>query len=144
MYVSCAPDLAGVQNRNHCPYCLWSRHLDRKVGGDRQSACRATMRPIGLTAKQSRNKYAGEHDGELMVIHRCTVCAKVIINRIAADDSVAVLVGLVDGPAAPDPSLRAELARLGIAALTARQVGLVRRRLFGAAGVEAAGIGVGG
>ncbi len=27
-YVSCAPLMAAVQNRNHCPASLWSRHLD--------------------------------------------------------------------------------------------------------------------
>ena len=36
-----------------------------------------------LTIKRSRNKYAGTRDGELMLIHRCTICAKLAINRIA-------------------------------------------------------------
>jgi hypothetical protein len=44
------------------------------------------MRPIGLTMKKSRNKYRLEDRGELMLIHECTECASLSINRIAADD----------------------------------------------------------
>jgi len=131
MYVSCAPELAGVQNRNHCPHCLWSRHLDGRVAGDRRSACRAAMRPIGLTTKLRRNKYASERDGELMVIHRCTVCAKVAVNRIAADDSAAALLELFAASCGQAAELQAELAGMGILMLTADDGGLVRRRLFG-------------
>src|SRR5689334_19055720 len=78
--------LSGVQNRNHCPYCLWSRHLDLNSAGDRLSACKAGMRPIGLTMKKSRNKYQLSPRGELMLIHQCAECETVSINRIAADD----------------------------------------------------------
>ncbi|NJM07872.1 RNHCP domain-containing protein [Candidatus Gracilibacteria bacterium] len=28
LYIAFHPQIAGVQNRNHCPYCLWSRHVD--------------------------------------------------------------------------------------------------------------------
>ena len=55
--VSSAHLLSGVQNRNHCPYCLWSCHLDLFAAGDRLSACKTPMRPIGLTMKRGRNKY---------------------------------------------------------------------------------------
>ena len=50
-FVSAAALFAGVKNRNHCPYCLWSRHLDLFEAGDRLSACKAPMRPIGVTVK---------------------------------------------------------------------------------------------
>ena len=33
--------------RNHCPYCLWSLHVD-ELPGDRASECRQPMEPIGL------------------------------------------------------------------------------------------------
>ena len=41
-----------VNNRNHCPYCLWSRDLDLYEAGDRLSACKARMKPVGLTMKE--------------------------------------------------------------------------------------------
>jgi len=123
--------VAGVQNRNHCPGCLWSRHLDGLSAGDRLAGCRATMRPIGLTTKHCRNKYASERDGELMIIHQCSVCPKVVINRIAADDSAAALIELFEASCASSAALQAELGSIGVAILTARDGDLVRRRLFG-------------
>lgn len=84
--VSSMSMLSGVNNRNHCPYCLWSCHLDLYSAGDRLSACKGQMMPIGLTMKKSRNKYRLESGGELMLIHECTECRTLSINRIAADD----------------------------------------------------------
>ena len=36
--------------------------------------------------KNSRNKYARLRSGELMLVHLCTDCERISINRIAADD----------------------------------------------------------
>jgi len=44
------------------------------------------MKPVGLTMKKSRNKYQLSPRGELMLVHACTGCGSVSINRIAADD----------------------------------------------------------
>jgi RNHCP domain len=131
LYVSCALDVAGVQNRNHCPSCLWSRHLDWHNAGDRLSVCRSAMRPVGLTTKRGRNKYARERDGELMIIHQCTACEKVVINRIAADDSAAALLVLFEGSYETSAAFQAELDTSGVSILTAHDSDLVRRRLFG-------------
>jgi hypothetical protein len=84
--VSSAHLISGVNNRNHCPYCLWSCHLDLYAAGDRLSACKASMKPIGLTMKMGRNKYQPESRGELMLVHQCMECKALSINRIAADD----------------------------------------------------------
>ena len=89
--VSSAHWLSGVNNRNHCSYCLWSRHLDLYAAGDRLSACKATMQPIALTSKRSRNKYSRGR-GELMLVHLCTDCSEISINRIAADDHADTLL----------------------------------------------------
>jgi len=94
--VSSAHTLSGVNNRNHCPYCLWSCHLDLFASGDRLSACKATMRPIGLTMKKGRNKYQQEARGELMLIHECTDCQTFSINRIAADDDPDTLLAVFE------------------------------------------------
>ena len=71
----------GTANRNHCNMCLWSRHVDEKKG-DRKALCQARMQPIGLTFRIE------SHDrmGEIMLIHVCSGCPKISINRIAADD----------------------------------------------------------
>lgn len=123
--------MAGVQNRNHCPACLWSRHLDGRKAGDRLAGCRAAMEPIGLTTKRSRNKYATERDGELMLIHRCTGCTKIVINRIAADDSAMAILELFEGTLMAGAQFNAALATGDIAPLTEGDRELVQKRLFG-------------
>jgi hypothetical protein len=90
--VSAEPRLAGVQNRNHCPYCLWSKHVDLRVAGDRLCACKGPMRPVGLALKRTKKKYAAAGArGELMLVHQCAACGAVSLNRVAADDSPARL-----------------------------------------------------
>jgi hypothetical protein len=89
------------------------------------------MQPVGLTTKQSRNKYASDRDGELMIIHQCNRCKKLAINRIAADDIVGDLLALFERSCEPSVSFLADLARAGITLLTARDRGLVQRRLWG-------------
>jgi len=89
--VSSAHWLSGVNNRNHCPYCLWSRHLDLYAAGDRLAACKAPMHPVALTCKHSRNKYASGR-GELMLVHQCVDCDNISINRIAADDDTDTIL----------------------------------------------------
>ncbi len=99
VFVSSAHLISGVNNRNHCPYCLWSCHLDLYAAGDRLSACKAPMRPIGLTMKTGRNKYQRESRGELMLVHQCTDCGTLSINRIAADDALGNGRGYFSGVA---------------------------------------------
>ena len=86
--VSAAPVLSGVQNRNHCPHCLWSKHVDLRQAGDRLCACKGPMRPVGLALKRTKKKYAPDRArGELMLVHHCAACGAFSLNRIAADDS---------------------------------------------------------
>jgi DNA-directed RNA polymerase subunit RPC12/RpoP len=97
-HVVADPFFSGVQHRNHCPYCLWSRHLDHQKAGDRLSACKAGMRPIGLTYKRIRKKY-GDQRGEMMLVHLCMDCGKISLNRVAADDDSEMLAILMTIPA---------------------------------------------
>lgn len=129
--ITCNPIISGVQNRNHCPCCLWSRHVDLRVAGDRLSPCRAAMQPVGLTTKQSQNKYARDRDGELMIIHQCIRCEKLSINRIAADDSSDDLLMLFERSCEPSALFLAHLTSSGIILLTDQDCELVRQRLFG-------------
>ena len=85
---------SGVVNRNHCPTCLHSRHVDLFTPGDWLCACKAIMVPVRLTLKRCRDKYAAECQGELMLIHRCTNCDALSINRIAADDDLVNLMSV--------------------------------------------------
>ncbi|MBI9045999.1 MAG: RNHCP domain-containing protein [Anaerolineaceae bacterium] len=122
--------ISGVLNRNHCPYCLSSRHVDWQRAGDRMSACKGKMRPVGLALKRNRNKYTAD-SGELMVIHVCEDCGQVSANRIAADDCTDTLLALFENNDLLTESIRANLRSAQISWLTEEKIGLVRRRLFG-------------
>ena len=86
-------DAPGTANRNHCPNCLWSRHVDDDPG-DRASDCGASMEPIAITVRR---------DGEWLLIHRCNGCGVLHSNRIAGDDSPLLLVRIAVRPIAQPP-----------------------------------------
>jgi hypothetical protein len=111
--VSSDPIFSGVNNRNHCPYCLTSRHVDLFKAGDRMSACKAPMQAIGLAWKKTRNKY-GFKRGELMIVHQCDDCYQISINRIASDDDLDKLNVLFIKTITMDYTMMEEIRRLGI------------------------------
>ena len=80
----------GTRNRNHCPACLWSRHVDDAIG-DRNSGCNRPMEPIAISVAET---------GEWSIIHRCTDCGRLRPNRIAGDDSEVALLMLALRPLA--------------------------------------------
>ncbi|MFB3882867.1 MAG: RNHCP domain-containing protein [Armatimonadota bacterium] len=62
--------------RNHCPKCLWSKHVDC-IPGDREDACAGLMEPVGVDADAKRT---------WMVVHRCVRCRAIRRNRAALTD----------------------------------------------------------
>lgn len=122
---------SGVGNRNHCPICLWSRHLDEFTAGDRLAFCRGSMQPVGLTTKRTAKKYASCSGGELMLIHRCVDCGRLSINRIAADDDAESLLAVLRESPRLLTGLHARLAAEGIMPLTLAEQHLVTGQLFG-------------
>ena len=129
--VSSAHVLSGVKNRNHCPYCLWSCHLDLFSAGDRLSACKAPMKPVGLTMKKGRNKYQREPRGELMLIHECTDCQTLSINRIAADDDSATVLDVFERSYTLTPQIQARCRECGIVILNSADHEIVQVQLYG-------------
>ena len=129
-YVSAEPFISGVGHRNHCPYCLWSRHLDLFQAGDRLCACKGGMRPVGLTLKAGHKKY-GSGEGELMLVHQCVECETLSINRIAADDLPDALLETFEASLVPGALLLYRLSESGIRLLGATDEEIVRARLFG-------------
>jgi DNA-directed RNA polymerase subunit RPC12/RpoP len=94
-YISCVRcgrivpcDAPGTRNRNHCPHCLYSLHVDICVG-DRRSGCGGLMEPIAIWVRA---------DGESSLIHRCERCGKVNSNRITGDDDDAMVKELARRP----------------------------------------------
>jgi hypothetical protein len=133
--VSSTHILSGVNNRNHCPYCLWSCHLDLFAAGDRLSACKAPMKPIGLTLKKGRNKYQRMADhmprGELMLIHECIECKVLSINRIAADDDSGTVMTVFQDSLMLDYQIHHRCLENGILILMAEDSEVVHTQLYG-------------
>ncbi|MDX2775747.1 RNHCP domain-containing protein [Streptomyces caniscabiei] len=116
----------GTANRNHCNYCLWSKHVDIKKG-DRKEDCHGGMEPVGLTFKQE----GFGRQGELMLIHQCAACRHFSINRIAADDSNEEVLVAFHFSCRIGGVLERQLRALGIAWLTEGDEFEVRTQLFG-------------
>jgi len=88
----CGATVRGTGYTNHCPSCLWSRHVDVKPG-DRSATCGGAMEPVGALSE----------GGNLVVVQRCTECGHTWRNRVApADDRDAVLA--LFGRPVPGPS----------------------------------------
>lgn len=105
-------ELMGTAHRNHCPFCLWSKHLDSRKSGDRKSECQARMKPLGLTFKhEGTDRYGKPRPGELMLIHKCTACGRISINRIAADDDPKAILKVFERSLKLDSRERNQLKR---------------------------------
>ncbi len=123
----------GTHNRNHCPTCLWSRHMDGDKPGDRKSECHGAMEPIALALKaEGADKYSASlRMGELMLVHECLSDGKIRINRIAGDDNVDSLQNVFyssQGLSVPErkklEELEIEIATLSIESeITAQLIG---------------------
>ena len=82
----------GYSSRNHCPFCLWSLHLDVNPG-DRASECKGKMEPIRVETDPKKG---------FVIIHRCTKCGEIRRNRAALNartqsDNRSLLVRLTAG-----------------------------------------------
>lgn len=79
----------GGSYRNHCPFCLYSKHVDAGIPGDRANLCHGLMKPIGLTTRRS---------GEYVLVHKCVKCGFERLNRVAGDDDPQKLTLLAGKP----------------------------------------------
>ena len=69
--------------RDHCPNCLYSRHVDI-MPGDRMNECCGLMKPIGI--EKYKNTYK--------IIYKCLSCGEVHKNIMAQDDDYDMIVKL--------------------------------------------------
>jgi len=105
--------------------------VDDHVPGDRASLCHSSMEPIGLTFKhEGVDKYGNIKQGELMIVHICTACRKININRIAGDDNEKIILLLVNQQSLTT-EIKKELQKLNINILNENQKNEVKKQLFG-------------
>lgn len=76
-------DILGYSCRDHCPNCLYSKHVDISPG-DRSNKCKGLLKPIGMEKFKDTYK----------IIYRCEKCGKEHKNVMAKDDNINVLINL--------------------------------------------------
>jgi len=59
----CGFSVKGTGYTNHCPKCLWSKHVDVNPG-DREEKCCGMMSPIKVETE----------GGEFVITHKCVKC----------------------------------------------------------------------
>ena len=74
----------GYSCRNHCPYCLYSKHVDINPG-DRSELCHGLLKPIGLEI-DSKKGY--------VILFQCQKCGKITKNKSAEDDDMNQIITL--------------------------------------------------
>ena len=78
--------------RNHCPFCLYSLHVDEGIG-DRQSFCLGLMEPTGIVYNSKKG---------YQIVHVCRKCNIKRLNRIAENtempDDVDMILSLLNTP----------------------------------------------
>lgn len=79
----CGAEVRGSGYTNHCPVCLWSKHVDVEPG-DRAQSCGGMMPPVALEGSSPN----------YVILHRCERCGFERRNGVAANDSAAALLAL--------------------------------------------------
>ena len=72
----CKAEIKGNGYTDHCPNCLWSKHVDIDPG-DRLSPCKGLMKPIKI--EKQKDKYR--------VVNRCEICGHEKTNNLASNDN---------------------------------------------------------
>ncbi len=73
---NCGFFVVGNGYTNHCPKCLWSKHVDINPG-DRLSECGGMMKPIKIEAGKSKYK----------LTNRCVICGHEKNNTLLDSDN---------------------------------------------------------
>lgn len=73
----------GYTARDHCPYCLYSKHVDINPG-DRNNSCKGMLEPVGIEKFKDSFK----------IIYLCEKCHKTHKNIMARDDDMNKIIEL--------------------------------------------------
>ena len=81
----CGEYVVGNGDTNHCPLCLYSKHVDIEPG-DRLAECGGLMKPVSVEKKKD----------EYVLIHKCSVCGHVKKNKMQEGDDFDVVLKIVE------------------------------------------------
>ena len=74
----------GYTSRDHCNYCLCSKHVD-KLPGDRSEECQGILKPIQVEL-DSKKGY--------VIVYKCEKCGEIRKNKYAKDDNKELIINL--------------------------------------------------
>ncbi len=74
----------GYTSRDHCPHCLYSKHVD-VLPGDRANTCGGLLRPTQSLPDAKRG---------FVILYRCESCGEEHRNVAAKDDDTEFLIRL--------------------------------------------------
>ena len=82
---NCGKDVLplGYTARDHCPYCLYSKHVDI-MPGDRKNNCLGLLKPVGIEKFKDTYK----------ILYRCEKCGELHKNIMAKDDDMDLIISL--------------------------------------------------
>ncbi|MEK7193677.1 MAG: RNHCP domain-containing protein [Patescibacteria group bacterium] len=83
----CGEKIFGNGYTNHCPQCLWSKHVDI-YPGDRANACEGLMEPISFELK----------NGKTVIHFVCSRCGIKKVNKTAKNDNPSLVAELSSRP----------------------------------------------
>jgi len=83
----CGEMVEGDGYTDHCPNCLWGKHVDLDLPGDRASDCGGLMKPIEAIYTK----------GRFRIHYRCIRCAHEFWVREGRGDRRKVLLDLAGG-----------------------------------------------
>jgi len=69
---------------NHCPHCLYSKHVDNNPG-DREAECSGLMKPVS----------AEQNHGKQVIVHRCILCGHIKKNKVQKQDNFEALLSVI-------------------------------------------------
>lgn len=81
---NCHHHVVGTGYTNHCPLCLYSKHVDVHPG-DRAATCGGLMAPTAVE----------ESHGEHVLVHTCRVCGHIKKNKMNSNDSFEKAIAIV-------------------------------------------------
>ena len=73
---NCGAEVHGNGYTNHCPHCLYSKHVDI-CPGDRAADCGGLMKPVRVEVRKH----------EYVIIHECERCGYQKPNKAAPEDN---------------------------------------------------------
>lgn len=74
---------ANYTARDHCPHCLYSKHVDINPG-DRMNTCHGLLKPIGI--EKFKNSFK--------IVYQCMKCKKTHKNIMIHDDDMDIIIEL--------------------------------------------------